>query len=150
MKLITSVFQLCGFNLVEKSFFSIFGISRKFLTRFVFLLHIIYISINLKYQFSLQVVLFKHPDIVGNTTNLVEMLLPLICQLTIVTESLWKRKKEEKIIKLMAKLNGKLNHQTTVFPLVKFFALFVINSLVYIAAFALVYRIVGKLLDLSF
>lgn len=150
MKLITRISQLCAFDLVEESFFTVFNISKKFFVRLVFLLHVIYVFVNLKYQFSLQVTLFNHPDIVGNTTNLIEMLMPLLCQLTIVLESMWKRKMEEKIACVMAKLNCSLDHQITIFPLSKFFILFVVNSLIYVAAYVLVYRVVGSLLVKAF
>lgn len=145
MKPITRVYQLCGFDLVEKNFSTIFRAPKKFSVLFVFLLHFIYICLNLRYQYNFQAELFKHPDIVGNTTNLVEMVAPILCHITIILESLCKRKKEEKIRNLMRKLNCNLHANVTSFPLVKFLFLVVVNSLICFTAFILTYHVVGKL-----
>lgn len=144
MKLTRRVYQLFGFYLVGKDFFTIFGISGKACSRIVFLLHCIYICVNLKFQYGLQVELFKHPDIVGNTTNMVEMLLPLLCQFTIVFESFCKCKLDEKIEKLIEDVKNNLEAELTSLPLLKFIFLFVINSLIYVIAFVMAYHIYGE------
>lgn len=145
MKPIKKVFQLCGFDFEENQFLTIFGIPQKFSVLLVFLLHFIYICFNLRYQYNLQVILFKLPDVVGNTTNLVEMVAPLLCHLTIILESLCKRKKDEQIRILMRNLSYNLHVHVTSFPLAKFLFLFVVNSLIYVTAFIFAYHIVGKL-----
>lgn len=145
MKLLERVYQLFGFNLDGKKFFSIFGLSRRACARLVLLLHCIYICFNLKLQFDLQVQLFKHPDIVGNSTNMVEMLLPLLCHFTIVFESFCKRKIDEKIENLIGKVKNNLQVEPTNLPLLKFVFLFVINSLIYVVAFIMAFHIYGKL-----
>lgn len=144
MKLITSLYQLCGFDFVEESFLTIFRIPTKFSVLLVLLLHLIYISFNLKYQYDLHVALFKHPDIVGTTTNLVEMLAPLVCHFTIIIESLCKRNKEAKIKNAIRNLRKKLNLKSTDFPLVAFLFLLVVNSFIWIIAFITAYHDYGR------
>jgi hypothetical protein len=133
---------MCGLDFVEANYISIFTISKKFLVRCVLLAHFTYIFINLKLQYNLNVELFKLPDVFGNTTNLLEMLLPLLCHFVLVSESFYKRRKHEKIVILMRKIHLKLNcnlhAKSTNLPLVKFLFLFAINSLIFIAVFIMV------------
>lgn len=148
MKLIASFYQLMGLNFLETNFFSILGIRAKFLSRFVFLVHFVYVCVNLKMQYYFQLMLFKHPDTTGNITNLVEMALPLLCHLTLVCESFCKRKKDEKIRKLRWKIESCLNcssrFKLTSLPIVKFIFLFVINSVIYVSVLVMVQRVVGE------
>ena len=144
MKLIKRVYQLCGLNFVEKNFIKVLGISEKFSVVFVFLLHFIYIAFNLHYQFNFHVELFKHPDIVGNTTNLLEMVAPLFCHLTIILESLCKRRKDEKMRNLIRKLNCILHTKVKSFPFTKFLFLFIINSLIYVTALIFAFHYISK------
>lgn len=154
MKLITRIYQICGLDFAETNFISIFGISRKFLVHCVLLLHFGYISINLKLQYNLNVELFKIPDVFGNTTNLLEMLLPLLCHFVVVSESFYKRRKQEKITILMEKirlhLNCNLHAKSTNLPLVKFLFLFAINSLIFVAVFIMVRGTPGMHICISF
>lgn len=142
MKLITRIFQICGLDFAESNFVSIFGIPRKFLVQCALLTHLGYIFINIKLQYNLNVELFKLPDFFGNTTNLLEMLLPLLCHFVLVSESFYKRRKQEKISILMRKielyLDCTLHGKSTNLPLMKFLFLFVINTLIFIAVFIMV------------
>lgn len=148
MKLIATIYQLTGFDFVESNFFTILRVPRKFLARFVFIVHFVYVCCNLKIQYYFQVELFKHPDITGNITNLVEMVLPLLCHLTLVCESFYKRAKEEEIRKLMKKIQSALNCSSRFslmsLPIVKFLFLFVVNSLIYVVVLVMVLRVVGE------
>lgn len=150
MKLIARIYQICGFDFDEKSFFSIHGISKKFLLNFVLFSHCVYIVINLKLQYNLNVELYKMPDPFGNTTNLLEMLLPLLCHFVVVGESFYKREKQSKITNLMWKiqihlhLNCNCHGKSTHLPLVKFLFLFAINSLIFIAVFIMAWRTPGE------
>jgi hypothetical protein len=104
-------------------------------------------SANLWRQYSFHVQLFKHPDVVGNVTNLIEMLSPLLCHATIVLESIYKRKREAQIGELMRKIQLKLNYASRcsikTLPLVKFLWLFVINSSVYGLILGMIWHSVG-------
>lgn len=148
MKLMTRIYQISGFDFEVANFFKLFGLSSEFATRSVVALHFIYICINLKYQFNFQVQLFKHPDVLGNTTNACEMLLPLLCHFTLILESFYKRQKEERIKNLMTKIrcNLECNLHTKLIslPYGKFLALFVVNSLIYVSVLIMVFRIAGK------
>lgn len=148
MKLITTkIYQICGLEFSETNFFSIFRISPRLFARFILVAHFAYILINLNLQIVLNVELYKIPDIFGNTTNLLEMLLPLLCHFTLVSESFYKRKKQEKISILMRKicfnLNCNLHGKSTNLPLVKFLFLFAINSLIFLAVFIMVWDTPG-------
>ena len=147
MKLITRIYQICGLDFNEKSFLTVLKIPKKFLVRCVLLSHLIYISVNLKLQYNLNVELYKIPDPFGNTTNLLEMLLPLLCHFVVVSESFYKRRKQGKIKNLMWKIHLRLNYnlhvKSTNVPLVKFLFLFAINSLIFIAVFIMAFRTPG-------
>src|SRR5690349_20108654 len=121
MKFIGSFYQLTGFDFLEANFFTILGISGKFLSPFVFIFHVAYIFINLALQYNLQVEIFKHPDITGNITNLIEIVLPVLCHLTLVLESYFKRGKEAKMRKVMKRIQSNLNcNSRSSLPIVKF------------------------------
>lgn len=142
MELIARIYQICGLNFAEANFLSIFQISKNCFVYCVLLIHFAYISINLKLQYNFNVELYKMPDFFGNTTNLTEMLLPLLCHFVFVSESFCKRRKQEKIMILMQKIHLHLNcnshAKSTNLPHVKFLFLFAINSLIFIAIFIMV------------
>lgn len=144
MKLFTRIYQLSGIDFFEEDFFRLCRISSRALARAVFLLHVAFISVNLKYQYSFQVQLFKHPDVVGNITNLVEILLPVICHLTMVLEAFSKRKKQRKIAILIKQIRTTFSSSTTSLPVCKFVFLFAVNSFIYLMVVVMVYHIVGE------
>jgi hypothetical protein len=148
MKLITRIYQICGLDFDGENFSSLLGIPTKFLVLCVLLAHCVYISINLKLQYDLNVELFKLPDAFGNTTNLLEMLLPLLSHFVLVGESFYKRRKHGKIRILMSKIHLHLDYnlhgKSTHLPLVKFLFLFAINSLIFIAVFIMAWRTPGE------
>lgn len=152
MKLFTRLYQITGLQLFERNFPSILGLSRKTSANLIALLHLAYIGINLWRQFFFHLRLFKHPDVVGNVTNLIEMLAPLLCHLTIILESLARRRVEEKMEKLMGEIQLKLYYDARSsiksLPLVKFLWLFVINSAIYGIVIAMIWHSVGKRLKL--
>lgn len=147
MKLFARIYQIFGLDLAEANFISIFGIPNKISVKCVLLLHFAYIFVNLKLQYNLNVELFKIPDVFGNTTNLLEMLLPLLCHFVLVSESFCKRRKQEKIAILMRKIHLRLkcslHAKSTNLPLVKFLFLFVVNSLIFAAVFIMVFPTPG-------
>jgi hypothetical protein len=148
MKLFTRFLQITGLKLVECHFFSVCGVSGKTCAKLVFLMHWTYIGVNLWRQFFYHSRLFKHPDFVGNVTNLIEMLAPLLCHWTIVLESFYKRRTEEKIEKLMGKIQLKLDYaprcSIKTLPVVKFLWLFAINSSIYAIVMVMIWHSVGK------
>lgn len=147
MQLIASFYQIIGFDFIEQSFFSVFGISRKVLVRIVFLLHLSFILLNLKYQYNFHLLLFEHPDVVGSITNLVEMILPILCHFVIVAESFCKSRKEEKIKRTMFTIRSTLHHDQSMvanYPILKFIFLVVVNSLIYIAVIMMLSDSHGK------
>lgn len=150
MTLITSFYQLTGFDFFEDNFFSILGLPKKFLSRLVFLLHFAYCCTNLKYQYDFQLELFKHPDVTGNITNGIEMVLPVLCHITLICESFCNRRKEEKTRKYIRKIQSSLNCSARIklisLPIVKFIFLFVINSLIYVLVLFMVNRMAGEFL----
>jgi hypothetical protein len=147
MKLFARIYQIFGLDLAEANVISIFGIPNKIFVKCVLLLHFAYIFVNLKLQYNLNVELFKIPDVFGNTTNLLEMLLPLLCHFVLVSESFCKRRKQEKIAVLMRKIHLRLecslHAKSTNLPLVKFLFLFAINSLIFTAVFIMVFSTPG-------
>lgn len=149
MKLLTSFYQISGFDFSKAHSTASSKVSRGFcFNTLVLLLHLVYICINLKYQFRIQVELFKHPDVVGNITNACEMFLPLLCHFTLVCESFVKRRTEVKIKNLMTEirsdLNCNLHFKLACLPLRKFFLLFVVNSLIHIAVLIMVFGTPGE------
>lgn len=106
-----------------------------------------FFRVNLWRQYSFHVRLFKHPDVVGNVTNLIEMLSPLLCHSVIILESLCKRKREAKIGQLMRKIQLKLNYDSRcsikTLPLVKFLWLFAINSSIYGLVLGMIWHSIG-------
>jgi hypothetical protein len=107
----------------------------------------LFFRVNLWRQYSFHVRLFKHPDVVGNVTNLIEMLSPLLCHSVIILESLCKRKREAKIGQLMRKIQLKLNYDSRcsikTLPLVKFLWLFAINSSIYGLVLGMIWHSIG-------
>lgn len=148
MTLIRTLNQLAGFDFLEDNFFSILGLPKKFISLFVFLVHIAFCCINLKFQYGFQLERFKHPDLTGNITTFIEMVLPLLCHLTLVCESLRNRRKEERIRKYIRKIQSSLNcsarFELISLPIVKFFFLFVVNSLIYVAVLVMVFRMASE------
>lgn len=148
MSLNTLLFRVSGFDFVERNCVSPYGFSRKLFAYSVFLLHSAYVSVNLRFQFNFHVELFNHPDVLGNTTNLVEMVLPLLCHLVVVAEAFRKAKSEEKMKNLMAKLRSSLRYDaqpaTVKLPLAKILFLFVVNSLLFIGIIIMVSNVAGK------
>lgn len=136
---VTKLYQISGFD---------FAIYSRVYSRFIFSLHFVYIFINLRFQSSFHVELFAHPDVLGNTTNLIEMVLPLLCHLVIVTEAFRRRRKQAKIEKLMTKIRLNLNYdeQPSLWrqPVAKFLLLLIINSLLFIGIIIMVSDITGK------
>lgn len=148
MELITRIYQICGLNFTEPTFFSICRLTRQFLVRLVFLLHLTYFVVNMKLQYNFHLSLFQHPDFFGNITVLTEMNLPLVSHAAIVFESFIKRRKEQKMERLMRKIYINLNCEShaeiTNLPLLKFLCLLVVNSFIFITVLIMVSDIVGK------
>lgn len=148
MSPVTRLFQISGFDFVVPGYAPLLGIKRKVFARFVFLLHFAYICVNLEFQYSFHVKLFRHPDVLGNTTNLVEMVLPLFCHLVIVAEAFCKAKMEEKIKTLMLKVRTDLDYDAQpaalTLPVAKLLFLFVVNSLLFIGIIVMVSDTPGK------
>lgn len=148
MSPVARLYQISGFDFAVSNYASLLGIKRKVFARFVFLLHFAYICVNLKFQYSYHVGLFRHPDVLGNTTNLVEMVLPLFCHLVIVAEALLKARMEGKIKTLMLKIRTDLCYDAQpaalTLPVAKLLFLLVANSLLFIGIIIMVSDVPGK------
>lgn len=148
MKLIERGYQLAGFDFVERNFFSLLGFSSGTCAFVVCSLHLAYIGVNLKLQYSYHVKLFGNPDMVGNITNLIEMVVPLFCHLTLVAESFTKRRNEQKLgeltRKIQLKLRCNLHWKCANLPLLKFAFLFAINSSIYVVVPIMVWHSNGE------
>lgn len=145
-KLLTSFYQISGFDFSEAHSTATLSRSGKFCQKSV--LHLVYICINLKYQIHIQAELFEHLDVVGSITN--EMFLPLFCRFTLVCESFVKQRTEAKIKNLMTEirsdLNCNLHFKLACLPLRKFSFLFVVNSLIRIAVLIMELKAPGECL----
>lgn len=134
------VHKVCALNLVEEK------LSDKVFVRLICLVHFGFIAINLTLQYGYHRLMFLYPDLLGVTTNLLEMVLPIFCHFVFVAEALIKRKKQAKIEILIKNLCSKFNKETNDFPVFQFLLLFVINSTIYIAVCILVRGTPGKYL----
>jgi hypothetical protein len=125
------VYSICALDLTKNC---------KFI-HLVIILHFGYIFMNLRFQYDYHKSLFQHPDLLGSILNLLEMILPLLCHLTIVVESFMHAQKHEEMLRIVAKLN--LHFQLMNFPLLNFIFLFLSNSLIYIPVLYLVNDSIG-------
>lgn len=146
MAVMKTIYQFSGLDFGEASFFVVSRLPKSLLTRFVLALHLLYICINLKYQFSYQKSRFEFPDFAGNIASASETLFPLLCHFTLIFESFQKRHEEEKINNLMAEIRSRCNLQSklTSLPLLKFLFLCLINTLIYFVALVLLFRSAGN------
>jgi len=127
------VCQALGLNLSQK------GCCQKL----IILIHVIYVCGNLKFQFDYHRILYHHPDFVGNTTNLIEMILPILCHLIVVLESFVQSSVEKNLHILTSKARQRLKiHRRFAFK--RFCWLFILNSSIFGLVFALLCEVKGK------
>lgn len=127
---VNRVYQTIGLDLSSKGF----G------WKLIVLIHVIYVCGNLKLQFDFHKILFHHPDFVGNTTNLIEMSLPIFCHLTIVLESLTQSSVDRKI-QFHADKCSRIHKN---FKFSRFCWLFVMSTAIFGMVYALLSEIKGE------
>lgn len=135
MKWLVEVSHLIGFEFSASS--------RNFSQKFIAIIHLIYIVVNLKFQYNFHSILLHHPDVLGNCTNLIEMIAPILCHFMIVLEAFAKKSKGNRISKIQQKIRDDLRMEEN-FHFIYFFWLFVVNSFIFVIIFMLLYDIKGK------
>jgi hypothetical protein len=139
MKWLVGISYLIGFEYYSSNQ----ECSRKFSQKFIFIIHLIYIFLNLKFQYDFHSILLLHPDVLGNCTNLIEMIAPILCHFMIVLESVIKTSKGNRIRRIQNKICSDLKMDKK-FNLINFFWLFLVNSFIFLIIFMLLSNIKGK------
>lgn len=116
----------------------------EFSLKLIVIIHLFYIAINLKLQYDFHSILFEHPDILGQVTNLIEMIAPLLCHFTIVAESFTKKTTRSRLqsVQKEIQLEFQINQE---FKFRKFLSLFVINTLVFVIILGMLGDVKGEL-----
>jgi hypothetical protein len=140
MKWLVQFFHLIGFEFSGRFFSTSF---QEKVQKIIFFLHLLYIFINLKFQYEFHSQLFIHPDFFGNVTNLIEMLAPVLCHFTIIFTSFVNKSKGCQIAEIQIELCRKLQVKYC-FKFGKFLWLFGINTLLFVIIFAILNDIKGK------
>lgn len=134
---VTTVYQICGLHFVKTKFKLFNKLSWNFLSIFILLMHLLYLSINLHFQYDYHYIYFQYPDYLGTVTNFLEMMFPIFAHFVIILESFSKTKKTNKIINKVHEIKLKLGLEVK-FPFIKFLFLFLANSFIYLTLYMLV------------
>lgn len=134
---VTRVYQICGLYFVKIEFKLFNKLSWIILSSLILLLHLLYLSINLYFQYDFHYISFQYPDVLGAVTNFLQMMFPIVAHFVIILESFSKSMKTQKLVNKVYEIKNKLKLEIK-FPFMKFLFLFLINSIIYVTLYAFV------------
>lgn len=139
-RIAAQIYQIIGLDFSSP----LSSVSGGFRRKLIIFIHLIYVCGNFKLQYDFHKAIYHHPDFVGNTTNLIEMILPTLCHLTIVLESIASRSTDKKIKILEQEIQRvlKIRYQ---FKFKRFCWLFIVNSAIFVLVFALLSDYKGEM-----
>ena len=91
---------------------------------FILLVHLLYLSINLNFQYDYHFIYFQYPEFLGTVTNFLKMMFPIFSHFVILFESFSKSMKTDKFINEVHEIKKKLLLEIK-FPFKKYFFLFI-------------------------